>query len=268
MLAGLKIPKAFLTFDEGIGGKALLAAEDVRFARSVERIQRIVVSELTKIAVIHLFAQGYDNEDLINFEIGLTTPSIVYEQELIALWKEKIELATAIQESKLLSEEWIYKNIFKLSEDEWLRERNSILDDLKNKFRQSQIEDEGNDPLLTGESFGTPHDIATMHVSTKTTGQSTEMPTGGWEGSGRPKKGSLYGTDSHSLGRDPIGSKGFKPAIDISVKEAKVAASKLGITGFNKNKHSNKKLILESITLTEKKDSDKGTYLDETNISE
>jgi len=179
MLAGLKIPKAFLTFDEGIGGKALLAAEDVRFARTIERIQRIVVSELTKLAVIHLFAQGYDNEDLINFELGLTTPSIVYEQELIALWKEKIELATAIQESKLLSEEWIYKNIFKLSEDEWRDERDSVLDDLKNKFRQSQIEDEGNDPILTGESFGTPHDIATMHVSRKTTGQSTEMPEGG-----------------------------------------------------------------------------------------
>jgi hypothetical protein len=268
MLAGLKIPKAFLTFDEGIGGKALLAAEDVRFARTIERIQRIIVSELTKLAVIHLFAQGYDNEDLINFELGLTTPSIVYEQELIALWKEKIELATSIQESKLLSEEWIYKNIFKLSEDEWRNERDSVLDDLKNKFRQSQIEDEGNDPILTGESFGTPHDIATMHVSRKTTGQSTEMPEDGWKNSGRPMKGSNYGTDSHSLGRDPIGSKGFKPAVDISVKEAKSIASKLGLVVNNSPKLSGKKLILESISVPRKKDTDKGTYLDESNISE
>jgi hypothetical protein len=269
MLAGLKIPKAFLTFDEGIGGKALLAAEDVRFARTIERIQRIIVSELTKLAVIHLFAQGYDNEDLINFELALTTPSIVYEQELIALWKEKIELATTIQESKLLSEEWIYKNVFKLSEDEWMKERNAVLDDLKNKFRQNQIEEEGNDPLLTGESFGTPHDIATMHVSRKTTGQSTEMPEGGWKGGGRPKTSSLYGTDDHKLGRDPIGSKGFKPAIDLSVKEAVLAAAKLGIGKKSlKPAQYGKKLILESIKPTEKLDSDKGTYLDESNISE
>jgi len=268
MLAGLKIPKAFLTFDEGIAGKALLAAEDVRFARTVERLQRIVVSELTKIAVIHLFAQGYKDEDLVNFEIGLTTPSIVYEQELIALWKEKIELAKEIKEAKLLSEEWIYKNIFKLSDNEWQNERDKVLDDMKNNFRQTQIEEEGNDPLLTGESFGTPHDIANLHVSKRNASGDTEI-----ENNGRPKKGgSMYGTDAHSLGRDPIGSKGFKPAVDLSVKEgvntssSKDAAKRLGLVHVKKN--TSKKLILESIQPSKKQDADAGTYLDESNISE
>jgi hypothetical protein len=271
MLAGLKIPKAFLTFDEGIAGKALLAAEDVRFARTVERLQRIVISELTKIAVIHLFAQGYNDEDLVNFEIGLTTPSIVYEQELIALWKEKIELAKEIQEAKLLSEEWIYKNVFKLSDNEWQDERDKVLDDMKNKFRQTQIEEEGNDPLLTGESFGTPHDIASLHVSKRNAGKETEI-----ENNGRPKKGgSIYGTDAHSLGRDPIGSKGFKPGVDLSVKEgltqvnktsSRTAAKNLGLTDLKKD--TSKKLILESIQPSRKQDSDAGTFLDESNISE
>lgn len=271
MLAGLKIPKAFLTFDEGIAGKALLAAEDVRFARTVERLQRIVVSELTKIAVIHLFAQGYKDEDLVNFEIGLTTPSIVYEQELIALWKEKIELAKNIQEVKLLSEDWIYKNVFKLSDNEWQNERDKVLDDMKNKFRQTQIEEEGNDPLLTGESFGTPHDIASLHVSKRNAGGDMEI-----ENNGRPKKGgSMYGTDAHSLGRDPIGSKGFKPAVDLSVKEgvksinkasSRTAAKSLGLTNLKKD--SSKKLILESIQPITKQDPDQGTFLDEANISE
>jgi len=82
-------------------------------------------------------------------------------------------------------------------------------------------------------------------------------------------KGSNYGTDSHSLGRDPIGSKGFKPAIDISVKEAKSIAAKLGLVVDNDlKKGTGKKLILESIQVAKKKDSDKGTYLDESNISE
>ena len=80
MLSALKIPKAFLGYDEGVEGKATLAAEDIRFARTIERIQRIVVSELTKIAIVHLFTQGYTNADLVNFELNLTSPSIIYEK--------------------------------------------------------------------------------------------------------------------------------------------------------------------------------------------
>ena len=71
MHAALKIPKAFLGYDEGVEGKATLAAEDVRFARTIERIQKIFVSELTKIAIIHLYAQGFEGEDLINFSLFL-----------------------------------------------------------------------------------------------------------------------------------------------------------------------------------------------------
>ena len=71
LLASLRVPKAFLGFDEKVGGKATLAAEDVRFARTIERIQRIIVSELTKIAVVHLYSQGYTDADLVNFELEL-----------------------------------------------------------------------------------------------------------------------------------------------------------------------------------------------------
>jgi hypothetical protein len=142
---------------------------------------------------------------------------------------------------------------------------------MKNKFRQTQIEEEGNDPLLTGESFGTPHDIAALHVSKRNAGNDTEI-----ENNGRPKKGgSTYGTDAHSLGRDPIGSKGFKPGIDLSVKEglnqinktsSRTAAKNLGLTDLKKD--TSKKLILESIQPSKKQDSDAGTFLDEANISE
>jgi len=83
LLASLRVPKAFLGFDENVGGKATLAAEDVRFARTIERIQRIIISELTKIAVVHLYSQGYTDEDLVNFELDLASPSTMYEQEKI-----------------------------------------------------------------------------------------------------------------------------------------------------------------------------------------
>jgi hypothetical protein len=88
MFAALKVPKAYFGYEKDLTGKATLAAEDIRFARTVERLQRIVESELTKIGLVHLYAQGFTGESLTNFEISLTTPSIVYEQEKIALLKE------------------------------------------------------------------------------------------------------------------------------------------------------------------------------------
>ena len=67
-MASLRIPKAFLGYEEGLsGGKATLAAEDVRFARTIERLQKIIVSELTKIGIVHLYSQGFDDSDLIDF---------------------------------------------------------------------------------------------------------------------------------------------------------------------------------------------------------
>ena len=96
-------------------GKATLAAEDIRFARTVERIQRIITSELYKIALVHLYTQGYDGESLANFELDLTTPSIIYEQERIALMTEKVALAGTMIEQKLVPSDWIYDNIFHFS---------------------------------------------------------------------------------------------------------------------------------------------------------
>ena len=93
MLAAMKVPKAFLGYEADVEGKSTLAQQDIRFARTIERIQRIVVSELTKVALVHLYAQGYTDENLTNFELELTTPSIVYDQERVALMKETVDLA-------------------------------------------------------------------------------------------------------------------------------------------------------------------------------
>mgnify|MGYP003305848585 CR=1 FL=1 len=92
LLSALKIPKAFLGYEESLGSKATLAAEDVRFARTIERVQRILVSELTKVAVVHLYSQGYTDAELVNFELNLTSPSTIYEQEKIELWLSLIHI--------------------------------------------------------------------------------------------------------------------------------------------------------------------------------
>ena len=202
MMAALKIPKPFLGYDEGVEGKTTLASMDIRFARTIERIQKIVVSELVKIGIIHLYSQGYEGEDLIGFELELTAPSIIYDQQKVALMNEKIQLATAMKDSKLVSDKYIYEYIFNMSEDQWLEERNNVVEDLKLRFRQNQIEQEGNDPTLTGVSYGTPHDLASIHMSHDDV---MDKDTGG-----RPPEGIKYGQHRNEFGWDPTGAKTMK----------------------------------------------------------
>ena len=139
LLAAFKVPKSFIGYEEDINGKATLAAQDVRFARTIERIQRIMISELTKMAIIHLYVQGFSNEDLINFELSLTNPSTLYEQEKINIWKEKFGLAQQMTggQTQLLSQDWVYNNILELSDEEIEDERRKIGEDLKRQQEQA-----------------------------------------------------------------------------------------------------------------------------------
>ena len=209
MLAALKVPKAFFGFEKDLTGKATLAAEDIRFARTVERIQRIVVSELYKIALVHLYTQGYDGAELGNFELSLTTPSVIYEQEKVALWKEKISLAKEMQDTKLVPSDWIYDNIFQFSEDQYDELRDLVAEDMKRTFRLGQIENEGNDPAKSGKSYGTPHDLASLYGKGRNgVGDMGAVPPGYDEKRpvGRPEeKTSIIGTQNDPLGKDRLG---------------------------------------------------------------
>jgi len=195
LFAALKIPKAYLGYEENVNGKATLAAEDVRFARTIERIQRTVISELTKIAIVHLYSQGITDSEMTNFSLQLVNPSTIYEQEKVNLWSEKIRLAQDIQGLNMLSKDWVYENIFKLSEGESDEERVKMLDDLKDRYRFRSIEDEGSDPAQEDEE---PEDIEESLENLK-----NELKDKG----GRPREGGTYGKDKHPYGRDPLGDK-------------------------------------------------------------
>ncbi len=127
-------------------GKATLASEDVRFARTIQRIQKTIISELEKIGIVHLYSQGYRDETLVNFKIELTNPSTIFEKEKIEVWSNKTELAKSMMENKLFSKKWIYKNVFNLSTDDSEELLNQIVDDSKQVWRFKSIEEEGNDP--------------------------------------------------------------------------------------------------------------------------
>jgi hypothetical protein len=213
LFAALKVPKAFMGYDKDLSGKATLAAEDIRFARTIDRIQRIILSELNKIALVHLYVQGYKGETLTNFEISLTTPSIIYDQERIALMKEKVDLAKNIMEAQLLPTDWIYHNVFHFSEDQFDEYRDLILQDAKRKFRLGQVTEEGNDPLETGKSYGTPHDLASLYGKSRMTSDPGNVPAGYGDDVklGRPKeKVSNINTQDNVFGRDRLGKKDMK----------------------------------------------------------
>lgn len=166
LMSALKIPKAFLGYDETLSGKSTLAQEDVRFSKTINRIQRIVVSELNKIAIVHLRVQGFEDASLVNFKLELTNPSSVLEQEKIAIWGDKMQLFREMIESKLFSSEFCYKELFNLSEDQIEEIRTGIVVDQKLLFRYTQIEEKGNDP-------------ATSHQSVDDDGSISDMPDDG-----------------------------------------------------------------------------------------
>ncbi len=214
LFAALKIPKAFLGYDENIEGKATLAAEDIRFARTIDRIQRIILSELNKIALVHLYTQGYTDETLTNFELSMTTPSIIYDQERIELMKSKAELAGIMLEQNLVPSDWIYHNIYHFSEDQYDEYRDLAREDAKRKFRLNQIQEEGNDPLETGQSYGTPHDLASLYGKGRMYSDPGNVPDGYGDDDpklGRPQDSiTTKGKQSNNFGKDPLGTKRMK----------------------------------------------------------
>ena len=251
MMAALKIPKPFLGYEEGVEGKSTLAGMDVRFARTVERVQRIIESELTKIALVHLYSQGFNDEQLVDFSLELTTPSIIYEQEKVELFTAKTTVAGDMLDKGLFSKDWVYENVYGLSPDQYNDEKDQQVEDAFHKFRMAQIENEGNDPTESGISYGTPHDLASLYGNKrdKSVGPA-QVPTGYDEKEpGRPvEKPTTYGSDKSNFSRDPLGKKGLsldrpeRPTDTNKVSTFEAASLKKSL-----QKIRNKKKVLNEI---------------------
>jgi len=241
LFAALKIPKAYLGYDENVSGKATLAAEDVRFARTIERIQRTIISELSKIAIVHLYSQGIQDSEMTNFELQLVNPSTIYEQEKINLWTEKIRLASDISSLQMLSKDWVYENIFKIPEGEQKLERSKIINDLKDKFRHNSIEQQGNDPAVQPK----PTDVEESLNNLKFELESKDK-------GGRPKEGNTYGKDKHPYGRDPLGDKENSKALKHRTSEQKALKYINGISSKRKFLHETKGMLDESNIIDDK----------------
>jgi hypothetical protein len=261
MLGALKIPKAYLGYLEDTTGKASLASQDFRFARTIERVQKIIVSELTKVAIVHLYSQGFTDEEIVDFSLKLTPPSTYYEREKLELWTSKATLAGDLVEKKLFSRFWAYEHIFNMQPEQWMEEQERIAADSQEFFRLEQIKTEGNDPKKTGQSFGTAHDIASLYKGDQGVPKGydeKEMPEGGWPGAGRPKEPGTYGKHSHPLGWDPAGHKQNKAAGRVVYESQKL--------DNYKGLKDNLKTKSEALRSTYSKDENKSGLLNEENL--
>jgi hypothetical protein len=227
LMAAFKVPKSFLGYEEDNSGKASLAAQDVRFARTIERIQRIMVSELTKIAIIHLYVQGFTDEDLIDFELEMSSPSVIFEQEKLNLWKEKIQLAKDITDSKYLSRDWVYHNVLNISLEDAKEELEKVQKDVEIIAKMDAAAQQAAQPPqpevgapgeAPPEGEGEPAPEEPQQLDTvdavlasleEPTEEESELGDEELEEAkmGRPRTGVSYGQDSHPRGRDPLGHK-------------------------------------------------------------
>jgi hypothetical protein len=117
LFAALKIPRAYLGYDEMLSSKATLAQEDIRFSRTINVIQKTMMAELNKLSIIHLYSHGFDGEDLQNFTLRLSNPSTVAQQQKLELWRAKFEIGGSAPEGTV-SKKFIRKEIMGLNDEQ------------------------------------------------------------------------------------------------------------------------------------------------------
>ena len=146
LFSALKIPQSYLFRGEGANeDQTTLAQKDIRFARTIQRLQRVVITELEKIAIIHLYTLGYRGNDLISFKMSLNNPSKIAELQELEQWRVKFDVASGAAEG-FFSKRWLATNLFNISEEEFLRNQREIVYD---RLYQSEL-----DMASEGEDVG------------------------------------------------------------------------------------------------------------------
>jgi len=193
LFSALKIPQAYLAMGEGAAeDKTTLAQKDVRFSRTIQRLQRVISAELEKIGIIHLYTLGFRGDDLVSFKTVLNNPSKIAELQEIEHWKSKFDIAASATEG-FFSRRWVSDNIFGLSHEEFLRNQREMFYDRK-------------------------QDAALQAVA--------EAAAAGEAGMGGDLGGDLGGDPMGDLGGDPMGDLGGEemPAGDVGGEESPLLA--------------------------------------------
>jgi hypothetical protein len=238
MMAALKVPKAFLGYDEQIGSKATLAAEDVRFARTIERLQKVVCAELEKIAIVHLYTQGFEDAELIDFDLELTNPSMIHQQEKLELLTQQQEIANNLMENKLFSRKWIYENIFEIDDNMKAEVFDGIIEDTKQKFRLEQIETEGVDPADQKQENQDSEDEEDIMARKGEWGGDRRSGTGKKEYGNEYKASDIK--DATKYERERYGKREFKGKSPLAVGKGGTIVAREGLMNSLKQKFGTK----------------------------
>jgi len=148
LFISLGVPKSYLTAEEDLSGKSTLAQEDIKFARTIQRIQKIVVSELAKISLIHLYLRGYDESAIYNFDLKLTNPSTITEMMHLDLMDKRFGTAREMAESDIISAYYVQKNVLKLTDNEIAsikidQEKEAVSKSILEKLEQGEMDQPG-----------------------------------------------------------------------------------------------------------------------------
>jgi len=131
LFAALKVPQAYLAMGEGAAeDKATLAQKDIRFARTIQRLQRSVIAELEKIGIVHLYTIGFRGDDLVDFTLHLNNPSQLAELQELEHWRTKFDTAAAATEG-YFSRRWVADKLFGLSDEQIIRNQREMYFDRK-----------------------------------------------------------------------------------------------------------------------------------------
>jgi len=131
LFSALKIPAAYISSDSEKGASedtTTLAQKDIRFSRTIQRLQRSMLSEIEKIGIVHLYTLGYRDEDLVSFRCTLNNPSKISEMQELEYWKTKFDIVGAATEG-FFSKQWLAKKLFGMSDDEFIRNRREMFYD-------------------------------------------------------------------------------------------------------------------------------------------
>ena len=154
LFAAIKIPQAYLTNLEGADeDKSTLAQKDIRFSRTIQRLQRSLVSELEKMAIVHLYTLGFRGDDLLSFDLSLNNPSRLAELQQLEYMRTKFDAANAIPEGTY-SKRWVAHNILGMSDDEFLRNQRESFYDRKYQQALEAVTEQGAEEALGGELGG------------------------------------------------------------------------------------------------------------------
>jgi hypothetical protein len=213
LFSGLGIPKPFLGFQGSAGEGKNLAQMDVRFAKKVNRIQQALIQELNKMAIIHLYLKGFE-DDLHEFSLSLTNPSTQADKLKTETLQAKVQLYNDLTRTEssgiaAASHTWAKRNIFNWSDKE-------IMEDLKNQRMERaisvELQDTGTYIPKTGifdtvdKKYGTTNPLPAAVPGTPAGGAPAEPGEGADTGNPPPEAGATNAPQSVGALPEPAGA--------------------------------------------------------------